>query len=332
MHKPSTSHLVDHRHYFECKTLQEKLQFLLKFAELAPSRLNTRPWKFKVTDSQIRIYLDFSRRLDHIDPYNREMYISIGCVLANLEIAAEYYGLYYSTCIFTNEPLHGLLCTIDFSLYREPKYVYPGALFHSIWKRHVNRQEFPADKIHSEDMQDLGNSVRWIEDISLYLTDDEYTRDYLSQITFESEEEQFGSNAFRRELSSWIKTDPDAAGLLISDLNISPISALFYSLFKSYNFGEDKAYLDRMLIQKSPLIGVLSSRDDTPSDWISVGVAFQVICLAAVSMGIAFHPMTSGIEVPYFRAKIQDITESEYVPQMLIRFGYESRTPPSTTI
>ncbi|MDQ3099003.1 MAG: hypothetical protein M3Q44_04620 [bacterium] len=323
---------LDYKDFFSYHTMQEKLLFLTKIAEKAPSRFNTRPWNFKVYNEQICVYTDMSKRLDLIDPYCRELYISMGCLLANLEIAAEYYGMKYSTSILTGEPSHNLLFVMNFPPTELPKTVYPSSLFHTIFKRHVAHGSFVDRPIEAKDIERLQESIDWIEEVSLFMTSDFHVKDYLANITLDSELEQFSNIAFRREQARWIKNNEKPTGMPISAMHLSPVKELLVSIYKDFNFGPDKAVFDKKLIDSADYIGILSTKRDGIIDWISTGIAFQVMSLRAVELGISFQPITSSIEVPYFRRKVQDLIESTQTPQMLIRFGYESKTPPSTTI
>jgi nitroreductase len=69
-----------------------QMKELIRYATLAPSGHNTQPWKFSIKENSIRIFPDFTRHLTVVDPDNRELYISLGCALENLVIAARYAG------------------------------------------------------------------------------------------------------------------------------------------------------------------------------------------------------------------------------------------------
>ena len=71
---------------------EEKLTFLLNYAILAPSSHNSQPWKFNVTKDEILVFVDKSRRLQVADADQRELYVSLGCALENLIIAADHFG------------------------------------------------------------------------------------------------------------------------------------------------------------------------------------------------------------------------------------------------
>ena len=70
----------------------EKLAWAATFAVLAPSKHNTQPWLFEVGHDAIDIHADGSRALPASDPYGREMLISCGAALANLQLAVRALG------------------------------------------------------------------------------------------------------------------------------------------------------------------------------------------------------------------------------------------------
>ncbi|MEX2298039.1 MAG: hypothetical protein WD715_11515, partial [Dongiaceae bacterium] len=60
---------------------------------LAASAHNTQPWLFEIAHDQIAVHADFSRHLGSFDPFHRELHLSLGCALANMELAADAAGL-----------------------------------------------------------------------------------------------------------------------------------------------------------------------------------------------------------------------------------------------
>ena len=65
---------------------------LIEAAVRAPSGHNSQPWQFALGDDRITIAPDFSCRLSAVDPDNRELFISLGCALENLCLAAAHSG------------------------------------------------------------------------------------------------------------------------------------------------------------------------------------------------------------------------------------------------
>jgi hypothetical protein len=74
------------------KNLSSPLISLVYYAALAANGHNTQPWKFAIKDNAIEVHPDYSRRLPVVDPHDRELWISLGCSLENLLVAARASG------------------------------------------------------------------------------------------------------------------------------------------------------------------------------------------------------------------------------------------------
>jgi nitroreductase len=149
----------------------EKLQFLLRYAILAPSSHNTQPWKFSVAEDEIQVLVDRTRWLKVADPDQRELYISVGCALENLLIAAEHFGYGHQVAYFPEPTNEELAVTVKFMPHGEPSPFREPALFDAISSRHTNRKFYEERPIPQSDLQHLQN--RCVEEgIWLHMTDD----------------------------------------------------------------------------------------------------------------------------------------------------------------
>ena len=72
--------------------MKNQFKEIIHYATLAPSGHNTQPWKFSIKNNSILIYPDYSRRLPIVDPDDHALFISLGCALENLIIAANHMG------------------------------------------------------------------------------------------------------------------------------------------------------------------------------------------------------------------------------------------------
>ena len=79
--------------------IQEQLRFLLRYAILAPSTRNTQPWRFGVDGNQVAVRADLARAQPIADDDLRELYLSLGCAIENLLVAAEQFGFRHSIAI-----------------------------------------------------------------------------------------------------------------------------------------------------------------------------------------------------------------------------------------
>src|SRR6266702_3390343 len=131
---------------------------LMRAVDLAPSILNTRPWKFeKVAADRIELRPDWDRHLRIIDPLHRELLISCGAALFNLRLAIRVTGHDPVVWLFPDEqatgrecPDHGRNCAVGDPLASveivtrrtHPVTVTEQRLYEEIPHRHTVREPF----------------------------------------------------------------------------------------------------------------------------------------------------------------------------------------------
>jgi hypothetical protein len=134
--------------------MAEKMNFLLRYAILAPSGHNTQPWLFKIIGNDtIELYADRSRALPVVDPDDREMVISCGAALHYLRVAANHFGLAERVELLPDDKNNpDLLARISFKESDDGGVVQKQAqqdilLFEAITKRRSNRSPFENRKL-----------------------------------------------------------------------------------------------------------------------------------------------------------------------------------------
>ncbi|MGH7970305.1 MAG: hypothetical protein ACREIC_16405, partial [Limisphaerales bacterium] len=70
----------------------EKLQFLVGYAVLAPSKCNAQPWLFEICGDSMDLICDRRWAFHEIDPLGRQLILSCGAALLNLTVAARHFG------------------------------------------------------------------------------------------------------------------------------------------------------------------------------------------------------------------------------------------------
>jgi hypothetical protein len=61
-------------------------------AVLAANAHDTQPWKFRIDAGRVDVYADMERNLGAMDPFRREMHLSLGCALENAVLIARSLG------------------------------------------------------------------------------------------------------------------------------------------------------------------------------------------------------------------------------------------------
>src|SRR5215468_12778150 len=71
---------------------EAELAGCVRAAIAAPSIHNSQPWHFRYRDGGVDVFADRTRRLEVIDPYGRDLMISIGAAIFNLRLAMHQLG------------------------------------------------------------------------------------------------------------------------------------------------------------------------------------------------------------------------------------------------
>lgn len=294
--------------------LIDRLQFLVRYAVLAPSSHNTEPWLFRIHDDQIDLFLDESRWLRVADDDRRELHISVGCALENLLIAAEYFHLDYELKYLPqiNDPL--LCATVTFQ--EQAKHSPSGSetLFSMIPVRHTNHGRYDDRAIPGDLLQQLQDTC--IEDaLMLHLTADGKLKQKVDELVVRGDAIEFADPAFREELAYWIGQGVFGMGWLMSKIAKLAVGYI--------DMGSTQAKKDSEVLMSSPILGLISSKTDDRMSQLQVGQVYQRLSLLAASHGIWCQPMSQIVQVPELKSELATlIPQQGLTPQHPFRMGY----------
>lgn len=322
---------IQEKDYQHLDKIEDQIAFIAQYGELAPSRYNTQPWKIEIQENQLNIHLDTEKHLASIDPYDREMYISAGCLIANIQIAAEHFNLYNKTLYFTGKDNDNLVASMIFFPWKPIHKIYPADLFAQITKRHSNRSEYEFKPIEANTILSLATSLDWIQDMYLHLTDDVLSKQQVRNLAREANIRQHNAAYFNEEAAMWTGIDQNTEdeGIPVSSLTVPFYIKPVYSLLSYYGLTMHQAEQDAQNIVKSPLIGVLLSENNNRMDWIITGIAFEVLFLRATALGLQCAPITSVIEIDQTKEKLMKMLRTNKTPQMFFRLGYGKPAEPT---
>ncbi len=301
----------------------ERLMFLLGYAILAPSSHNTQPWKFTVGGNAVQIFVDSTRWLRVADADRRELYLSVGCALENLLIAAEHFGYAYRVDRFPQPGNEELAAQVKFEPRERTSPFKNGALFRAIPQRHTNHQVYKERPIRPADLQRL-KACCAEDDIYIYFTSDVEVKRQIDTLIVRGDAIQFADPAFREELGYWIGQGVFGTSWLMSHLGQLAMSYI--------NLGKPTAKKDSELLMSAPVLALISSAENSREAQVRCGQVFERIFLTAFSLGISVQPMSQIVEVPELKADLNKIIPLEGTfPQHPFRLGYaepeQAQTP-----
>jgi len=310
--------------------LTEQLRFLVGYAILAPSSHNTQPWLFKIKDDAIALYSDRLRSLPIADPEDRELIMSCGAALANLQVAMRFFGREPEVSILPGTDGPDLLAVTRLGPAIEPT-ERDRAMFEAIVNRRTNREPFvfrPVPDTLLEEMQDAAyEEGAWLRTIS-----DSGTMNRLADLIGEADRLQADDKEFRKELASWVhpnhaKTRDGLPGFALGIQDVASYGGPF--VIRTFDWGDGKAAKDRQLVSGSPALAVLGTEEDTAADWLAAGQALERVQLVGRAKGLYFSYLNQPLEIPAMRDRVRDLLEITSFPQLILRIGFGSPVKPT---
>lgn len=307
-------------------------RFLLGYATLAPSGHNTQPWLFEISDHSINVIADRRRALPVVDPYDREMVISCGAAIANLEVAAVQFGFSPSVTLSPDPDREDLLACVALARTGAP-IATPGAHFAAIVNRRTTRARF-ADDVPQPALIDACIAHADVHGIALTVIFDEARRRGFADLVDQGDHGQFDDPAFRRELASWVhstrmgsRDGMSGTGFGMPDI-LAPAARF---VMRTFDIGNSVAAANvKAIMEGTPALALLSSNEDTQDAWLETGRALGRILLELTAQGFAASYLNQPIETPTLRPRLKEQAGVSGNPQILIRVGKAESSQPAT--
>ncbi len=306
---------------------REEAAELIRHAVLAPSSHNTQPWCFAVDGSTIRIFPDRSRRLPVIDPEDRELFVSLGCALENLVLAARQAGYEPVVALFpAGEPDDCLRVRLA------PGQPVASPLFDAIPLRQTNRRDYDGRPIPEGDLARL-TAVPAEAGVEIHLRSTPAAFGTVVGLVREADRRQLDDEAFRNELAGWIRFNAaDAAargdGLSAGSLDVpeAPRWVGEWGL-RFVLTGVRQAVKDERLIRSSAALALVTTTWDDRWAWVAAGRTFERFALTAAALGIQLAHLSAPCEVPSLRTEVTRRLEAPGHAQLVLRLGYADPLP-----
>lgn len=290
----------------------EKLKFLLNYAILAPSSQNTQPWKFNVSGDEIEVFSDKSRWLTVADADQREFYISIGCAIENLLIAAEHFGYISEVQYFPEPNRTDLVAAVRFTPGGQPG---DSEIFRAILARHTNRQPYENRTVPEIDLRLLDNTTE--NGLGLYVASDPKIKNEFRDLELRANKIQYSNVEYKSELGYWLGQG------MMGPTGIQAKIAQFEVLF--LDDGNGQAGKDSDLLNSTPALGFITSSGNDRTSQVKAGQLLERIWLTATAMDIRMQPMSQALEVPQTKEELVKLVpdKGSYL-QQTFRLGYAS--------
>jgi len=295
---------------------RERLTFLCRYAILAPSTMNTQPWRFHVEDDGVEVRADIGRWLRVADGDRRELYTSVGCALENLLLAAERFDYRHRVEYFpvpgNGEVVARVTLTLGNASLSPQRANLP---LSTITRRRTERGVFSSRPIPSQHQQSLQASCDLECELSLHLSDDPEVRRSAQHLMHRADAVLLSSHPFRAELAYWV-----GEGLLGTPWLISELARLASGLPSL-----EKPVVRRhaAALMSAPILGVFTASSDDHLVHVRCGQAMERLWLTATSLGLSLEPLSQALRIPDLRAELARLGPGHpEIPLQAFRLGY----------
>lgn len=302
------------------RSVEEKIQFFIKYGVLAPSTHNTQPWQFKIVGSKLLILPDWDYKLPYGDPDNSNLYFSLGCCAVNILSAAEYFGL--STIITISNSVNK---PIEINFKNKIKSdIFLRNLFPYITKRFSNKFQYNNTDFESSIKKGLFTFSNNDEAKLIFVYDKKITTQ-IAEIHKNAVLSYLKNKKFKSELASWMRTNNTksydgmpgfVSGLSNMKVKIGKI-LLRYTPIIIKSHGKK----DKVLISTSPMVGVIYTKSNKISDWVKSGMLYEKIALFTTSKNIQTTILAAMIEDQYSNSKLKKLLNLNGYLQIFFRLG-----------
>lgn len=278
--------------------MNNDIKKIIEVSVNAPSGDNSQPWKFRINDNKVTVFL-----IPGIDDsiYNykeRGSFISIGALLENIVISASQFG-------YKVEVKNGADVQTVELLFTKQEDIQKDFLFSAIPTRVTNRRVYKPNSL-SVSNKDLLSSLEKPNVVKkfLILDDQEKIRRLGSQLCFNEKLMLVNKNVHDKLFSSirWTKEEEEKykSGLYVKTLELALPQEKVFKLFRNWKllnflnkFSVWKLVTNdtKKLYSTTPAYGLIVACDYEPQSLVSVGRFFQRIWLTAEKNNMAIQPV-----------------------------------------
>jgi nitroreductase len=282
----------------------------------APSLHNSQPWRFRLRDGAIEVLADRSRQLTVADSAGWAVHIACGAATFNARLALADAGTPADVTLLPRDAGPDVIARLTPGSPRPATYL-DEALFAAIPRRHSNRKPFFPDPVPSTVRAQLIEAARtemaWL-DLLVGMT----ALSGFAEIAQSADRVLRRNPQYQAEMIGWTHADqaPDGVPVTAGGPAAEPQDLLPQRAFTDQRRAPGRDF------EPEPLVAILGSAGDRPTDQITAGQALQRVLLTVTDAGLSASMLSQPIEVPTARDQLRRSLHRSGIPQMALRIGY----------
>lgn len=332
------------------------LAYILEAGIQAPSGDNVQPWKFKVLENSIHLFLDRNADDSFFNMNQIASVISCGAAIENIKIAASMFGLKADVKILPEGEKSDLMAKVIF----KPENVESDPLSGFVWERCTNRKFYSQNALPEADLVKAHEAVSRIPGARLHIITDRDKLKSIAKMVYQADRIRTEHRPLHEHLNNMIRfTIKDAEekrdGFPLKNLEAGLAGELFLKMTRPWmvmstvnhlGLGRMVAMHAKQGVLRSSGVGLITVEGMESKHFLDGGRALERLWLTLTRLGISFQPMAAvnlfwmrwllGGELdfkPRHRLLLKQVwqTYQEVFPEvdftseghvMLFRFGY----------
>jgi Nitroreductase len=307
----------------------DDLHTIIYYAMLAGSSHNTQPWNVRVKkNGQLLILADTTRCLPVVDPENRELYISLGAFIENLNLSAGALG--YTADIRLTTPSAPDYCVAEVTLSK----THPsGFSLDCIAARRTLRSPFNCADILDSDVKKVlaGDNQTYVFKAS------SAEGRFIAEQTLSAYRQQAVNKNAQAEFAHWVRfSDKDVQarrdGITAAGMGIGGINGFIVRKFFKPEAVESKRFVASGIEKTKQQVDncgawLILTGDCSVAGWIDIGRRYERMNIVCTSLHIGFQPMSQIVEEQNFLESVQREIGKGWEIQFVARIGYVTEIP-----
>ena len=323
--KPSLqSREIDPEAFAALASPKEKIAFILQYGVLAPSTHNSQPWRFTLGENYCDIYRDDAKPIVYADPHGRDLYISFGCLIENIVIAAQYFKVFDRVEYMVTE---NRIARVYFKeLGKTPALLREENMKHlvsAILYRVTARGLFEDEPVDTE-TETLLRSIKLPQDLGAVFLHTKEEIGTIAELTRRGLLIAYRNPKFRKEMSRWLNHSLSSKPIGIPGYSLRMpflLSFVFPHFVRWFNIGKQLGVINYRTIASAPEAVVITARENGPRAWMDVGRYAERLMLEANAAGYKTSIFTAAIEMGDLHKELQAFLKTSQIPQFIIVIG-----------
>jgi hypothetical protein len=316
---------------------------------LAANAHDTQPWKFHIDAGRIDVFPDMTRNLGAMDPFRREMHLSLGCAIENAVLMGRSLGYSAAVNVRGGSLLQASAATApagaaSIGLAEAP--AETSSLVAAIPHRHTNRTAYREDRTPSNEQLALLRSTAGEGKARLIWVTDPVARRDFAAATLAATQSIVSDSVMIADSDRWFRgTDAEIEqhrdGPTLYCAGLSPLTLSLARLLPSVSpESSHRHWIDQTRdtqLGSKPIIGLIAVRDLYDREQaLEAGRMWQRLHLHGTLMGLGMQPLNQLPECvdrelqlgkpPVFRKTLAQLSgDADWQPTFAFRVGWATR-------